>query len=128
MQVYLIEVNTCPALACHGAVLEDLLPRVMEEVVQKAIDPLFPPSAGHAVAATSAAGIAERASDATSGSSTAEEGRDSSEMQVQALPAKLDGFKVLLAKLPSRRAVLDRSVSVLSPPSKPAGDVLTGAI
>ena len=45
MQVYLIEVNTCPALALRGAVLQDLLPRVMEEVVQKAVDPLFPPPA-----------------------------------------------------------------------------------
>ena len=35
--------NTCPALAQRGAVLQDLLPRVMEEVVQRAVDPLFPP-------------------------------------------------------------------------------------
>ena len=45
MQVYLIEVNSCPALALQGKVLENLLPRVVEEVVQKADDPLFPGSA-----------------------------------------------------------------------------------
>jgi hypothetical protein len=44
--VYLIEVNTCPALQLHGRILEDLLPRVIEETVQKAIDPLFPALAG----------------------------------------------------------------------------------
>ena len=35
LQVYLIEVNTSPALVRHGEVLKDLLPRVIEEVVQK---------------------------------------------------------------------------------------------
>lgn len=44
-KVYLIEVNSCPALALQGKVLENLLPRVVEEVVQKAVDPLFPGSA-----------------------------------------------------------------------------------
>ena len=34
LQVYLIEVNTSPALVRHGAVLKDLLPRVIEAVVQ----------------------------------------------------------------------------------------------
>ena len=33
--MYLIEVNTSPALVRHGEVLKDLLPRVIEEVVQK---------------------------------------------------------------------------------------------
>eukprot|EP00891_Asterochloris_glomerata_P009698 jgi/Astpho2/9698/Aster-x0408 len=41
-KVYLIEVNTSPALVRHGEVLKDLLPRVIEEVVQKAVDPYFP--------------------------------------------------------------------------------------
>ena len=37
MQVYLIEVNTSPALYRHGQVLTDLLPVLIEEVVQKVI-------------------------------------------------------------------------------------------
>jgi hypothetical protein len=44
-QVYLIEVNSCPALSLCGQVLEKLLPAVIEEVFQKAVDPLFPGSA-----------------------------------------------------------------------------------
>jgi hypothetical protein len=44
-QVYLIEVNSCPALSLCGHVLEKLLPAVIEEVFQKAVDPLFPGSA-----------------------------------------------------------------------------------
>lgn len=47
-QVYLIEVNTCPALQLHGRVLADLLPRVVEETFQKAIDPYFPAPPGAA--------------------------------------------------------------------------------
>lgn len=43
VQVYLIEVNTCPALQRHGQVLKDMLPFVMEEIVQKAVDPFYPP-------------------------------------------------------------------------------------
>lgn len=35
LQVYLIEVNTSPALYRHGQVLTDLLPVLIEEVVQK---------------------------------------------------------------------------------------------
>lgn len=35
LQVYLIEVNTSPALYRHGQVLTDLLPILIEEVVQK---------------------------------------------------------------------------------------------
>lgn len=35
VQVYLIEVNTSPALYRHGQVLTDLLPVLIEEVVQK---------------------------------------------------------------------------------------------
>lgn len=42
----LIEVNTSPALARSGHYLADLLPRVLEEVIQKAVDPWFPPPAG----------------------------------------------------------------------------------
>ena len=33
--MYLIEVNTSPALYRHGQVLTDLLPLLIEEVVQK---------------------------------------------------------------------------------------------
>ena len=42
-QVYLVEVNTSPALFRKGDHLKQLLPRVMEEVLQKALDPWFPP-------------------------------------------------------------------------------------
>ena len=35
LQIYLIEVNTSPALYRHGQVLTDLLPILIEEVVQK---------------------------------------------------------------------------------------------
>ena len=45
-KVVLLEVNTSPALFRHGRVLTDLLPRVIEEVVQKVVDPLFPPPPG----------------------------------------------------------------------------------
>jgi len=48
-QVYLIEVNTSPALFRSGSVLSDLLPRVIEELVQKVLDPLFPPPPDQAV-------------------------------------------------------------------------------
>ena len=41
--VQLIEVNTSPALFRKGAHLKELLPQVMEEVLQKALDPWFPP-------------------------------------------------------------------------------------
>lgn len=40
--VYLIEINTSPALLRHGQLLSDLIPDVVEEVVQKCIDPVFP--------------------------------------------------------------------------------------
>ena len=42
-RVLLIEVNTGPALCRHGHVLEETLPRLVEETMQKAVDPLFPP-------------------------------------------------------------------------------------
>jgi tubulin--tyrosine ligase len=45
-QVYLIEINTSPALFRAGAYLSDLLPRVIEEVVQKCVDPFYPPPPG----------------------------------------------------------------------------------
>lgn len=35
LQVYLIEVNNCPALYRHGQILTELLPLVIEEVAQK---------------------------------------------------------------------------------------------
>ncbi|KXZ48029.1 TTL4 protein [Gonium pectorale] len=44
-RLYLIEVNTSPALFRAGAYLADLLPRVVEEVAQRAIDTVFPPPA-----------------------------------------------------------------------------------
>jgi hypothetical protein len=43
---FLIEVNSGPALCRHGHVLQEMIPRMIEEVVQKAIDPCFPPPAG----------------------------------------------------------------------------------
>jgi hypothetical protein len=46
VQVYLIEINTSPALFRAGAYLSDLLPRVIEEVVQKCVDPIYPPPPG----------------------------------------------------------------------------------
>ncbi|KAG1663399.1 hypothetical protein FOA52_011677 [Chlamydomonas sp. UWO 241] len=45
-RVFLIEVNTSPALFLAGRVLSDLLPRVVEEVVQKGIDAVLPPPPG----------------------------------------------------------------------------------
>jgi hypothetical protein len=49
--VVLIEVNTSPALFRAGKYLSDLLPRVVEEVVQKCVDPVMPPppGGGHAL-------------------------------------------------------------------------------
>ena len=38
LQVYLIEVNNCPALYRHGQILTDLLPLVIEEVAQKVLN------------------------------------------------------------------------------------------
>lgn len=46
MQVYLIEINTSPALFRAGKYLTQLLPDVVEEVAQKCIDPNFPPPTG----------------------------------------------------------------------------------
>ena len=39
----LIEVNTSPALFRHGRCLTEMLPRMMEECVQKCVDVVFPP-------------------------------------------------------------------------------------
>jgi hypothetical protein len=41
--VWLIEVNTSPALFRHGKVLTEIFPDVIEEVVQKVVDRTFPP-------------------------------------------------------------------------------------
>jgi len=38
-----IEVNTSPALFRHGRCLTEMLPRMMEECVQKCVDVVFPP-------------------------------------------------------------------------------------
>eukprot|EP00884_Botryococcus_braunii_P008359 jgi/Botrbrau1/17524/Bobra.0825s0002.4 len=45
-QVKLIEVNTCPALYRCCPLLAEMLPRVVEEVIQKVVDPYFPAPAG----------------------------------------------------------------------------------
>ena len=45
-KVVLIEINTSPALFRHGSVLDEMMPRMMEEVVQLCIDPYFGPPAG----------------------------------------------------------------------------------
>ena len=45
-RVSLLEVNSGPALCRHGRVLEKMIPRLIEEVVQLAVDPLFPPPEG----------------------------------------------------------------------------------
>jgi len=45
-KVWLIEINTSPALFRHGAVLEELFPPLMEELAQKVVDKVFPPPAG----------------------------------------------------------------------------------
>ena len=42
-QVVLIEVNTSPALLRHGRHLTEMLPRLIEEIFQKAVDPVCPP-------------------------------------------------------------------------------------
>ncbi|QDZ23171.1 tubulin-tyrosine ligase [Chloropicon primus] len=46
LQVFLVEVNTSPALFRRGEHLKKILPLVMEEVLQKAVDPYFPPTRG----------------------------------------------------------------------------------
>lgn len=51
LQVYLIEVNTSPALYRHGQVLTDLLPVLIEEVVQKVSMPQSCHDAGQFTAA-----------------------------------------------------------------------------
>ena len=47
-KVFLLEVNTSPALFRHGKVLTEMLPRMIEEVFQKAVDPHFPAPEGAA--------------------------------------------------------------------------------
>jgi len=42
-KVWLIEINTSPALFRHGKVLEDLMPPMIEEVAQRVVDKVFPP-------------------------------------------------------------------------------------
>ena len=42
-RVLLIEANTGPALCKHGRVLEHIIPRLIEETFQKAVDTTFPP-------------------------------------------------------------------------------------
>eukprot|EP00884_Botryococcus_braunii_P008363 jgi/Botrbrau1/17528/Bobra.0825s0003.1 len=48
-QVKLIEVNACPALYRCCPLLAEMLPRVVEEVIQKVVDPYFPAPAGASV-------------------------------------------------------------------------------
>ena len=45
----MIEVNTSPALFRAGKYLQELLPKVIEEVVQKTVDVALPPPEGFAV-------------------------------------------------------------------------------
>ncbi|CAG9462837.1 unnamed protein product [Pedinophyceae sp. YPF-701] len=45
-QVYLIEINTSPALFLHGSKLTKMLPQVIEGIVQCCVDPKFPPPPG----------------------------------------------------------------------------------
>lgn len=45
-RLVLIEVNTQPALGRHGHVLTSMIPRMLEETLQKAVDPFFPPPPG----------------------------------------------------------------------------------
>lgn len=123
MQVYLIEVNTCPALGCHGAVLQDLLPRVIEEVVQKAIDPLFPPRP--MPRAHTSQGTASQGSVAPSPVQLEERGkRLTTECHKEActaaksdsvqLPAPLSGFELLPLSVPLRRSLIERSMSSMA--------------
>jgi len=49
-RAYLIEMNTSPALFRKGRYLQEMLPRMIEEVVQKCVDPVFPAPEGAAQA------------------------------------------------------------------------------
>ncbi|PNW83994.1 hypothetical protein CHLRE_04g212550v5 [Chlamydomonas reinhardtii] len=69
--LYLIEVNTSPALFRAGAYLSDLLPRLVEEVVQRAVDPLFPPLPPPPAAAGAAEAAAETAAKAAEAAAVA---------------------------------------------------------
>jgi len=44
--VQLIEINTSPALFRRGRHLSEMLPRLIEETLQRCLDPLFPPPPG----------------------------------------------------------------------------------
>lgn len=95
MQVTLIEVNTCPALAKQGAVLEDLLPRVVEEAVQKAVDPLFPvPAPASAADTATACGP----------------------------PPRLNGFEPLALSPLKRSSLVERSLSLVQSRSSVASN------
>ncbi|GFR46247.1 hypothetical protein Agub_g7795 [Astrephomene gubernaculifera] len=84
-QLYLIEVNTSPALFRAGSYLSDLLPRLVEEVVQKAVDPLFPPPGGDRLSPAASTATTTSATDAAVTSTTAW-------AAAAALPKPLDGF------------------------------------
>jgi hypothetical protein len=119
VQVYLIEVNTCPALGLHGAVLQDLLPRVMEEVVQKAIDPLFPPRP--LPRACNSQGRTPQDSFMFGAHQTTEHGGESSsaaKVGSLLLPAPLSGFELLPLSLPPRRTLIERSMSSMAERSR----------
>lgn len=135
--MYLIEVNTCPALSLRGAVLEDLLPRVLEEVVQKAIDPLFPvpsqrssPPAADAAAADAcavAAGL-QTAGAVPERVSAGEGGVDGGSGACSAGPLeRLSGFELLPLASAPRRSLVERSRSLQAPRSNSIGEGPSGA-
>jgi hypothetical protein len=107
LQVYLIEVNSCPALSLRGAVLQDLLPRVMEEAVQKAIDPLFP--------------VPPRTTPASSDEPPADA------QHARAPPAKLSGFVPLPLVAAPRRSLAERSSSMPTSRTSSVTERLAGA-
>jgi hypothetical protein len=136
VQVYLIEVNTCPALCRHGAVLEDLLPRVIEEAVQKAIDPFFPASGPSAAPSTARPSVAASKAQPSSASSdaklsiTAEETQCGKETAASASSIakdvrrshegvcraqELNGFQPLVLETVRRYSLMDRSSSFSVP-------------
>jgi tubulin--tyrosine ligase len=114
-QAYLLEVNSSPALFRAGAYLSDLLPRVMEEVVQKAVDPWFPPGdttgdaagytmgVGDTVGGASSAGGVRQESDGGGGGGV-EGGRGAGSS------SRLEGFELIVDG--SRRALQRSSTSI----------------
>ena len=61
----LIEINTNPALLRHGQHLTTMLPRMLEETLQKALDPHFPAPPPPTAPASSNDASGDAASDAS---------------------------------------------------------------